>query len=255
MNTVNAKVTGMRAVPIGISTRATATLVGVLFLGATASFIAAEQLILRALGSAGALATSGSMLALGAVLAFVDGVAVVGIAVLLFPILCRVSEPLALGYVGLRVTEFAAILLYVASPLYVSALAGAVTSGAVGASAVLDLGLAFAAAHDVALQLIYLLNGIAGSLLAVLLYRSRLVPRGVAVLGLIGYPALLVGTVLAIFQVTDMNHGAGLIAVVPGALFELIFPIWLIARGFGGACVTDQPEESWSGSRPQPRFA
>ncbi len=236
---------------MGISTRATAIIVGVLFLSATASFIAGEQLIVGVLRSADALATGGNVLALGALLAFVDGIAVVGIAVLLLPVLRRVSEPLAFGYVGLRITEFAAILLYVASPLYVSALARAVTDGTVSASAVQGLGPTLHAEHDMALQLIYLFNGIAGSVLAVLLYRSRLVPRGIAALGLIGYPVLLVGTVLAIFGVTDVTKGAGLVAVVPGALFELILPIWLITRGFASSHAADEPSKSWSGPAPQ----
>jgi hypothetical protein len=88
-------------------------------------------------------------------------------------------------------------------------------------------------------------------LLAVLLYRSRLIPRGIAVLGLIGYPALLVGTVLAIFGVTEVTQGAGLLAVVPGALFELILPIWLISRGLACSDAADEPSKSWSGPAPQ----
>jgi Domain of unknown function (DUF4386) len=251
MTTMNPHASGQREARIGISTRATAPIVGVLFLSATASFIAGEQLIARVLRSADALASSGNILGLGALLAFVDGLAVVGIAVLLLPVLRHVSEPLAFGYVGLRVTEFAAILLYVASPLYISALVGAVTDGTVGTSAVQGLRPALVAAHDMALQLIYLLNGIAGSLLAVLLYRSRLIPRAIAGLGLIGYPVLLVGTILAIFRMTDVTQGAGLLAVVPGALFELVLPIWLITRGFAGSDVADEPLKSWSGPAPQ----
>jgi hypothetical protein len=249
--TTNKMETSPKQVRLGISTRATATIVGVLFLSATASFIAGEQLIARVLRSADALGTSGNVLAVGALLAFVDGLAVVGIAVLLLPVLRHVSEPLAFGYVGLRVTEFAAILLYVASPLYISALAGAVTDGTVGESALQALGPALVAAHDIALQLIYLLNGVAGSLFAVLLYRSRLIPPAIAGLGLIGYPVLLVGTILAIFRMTDVTQGAGLLAVAPGALFELILPIWLITRGFAGSDVAEEPLTCVSVSAPQ----
>jgi hypothetical protein len=84
----------------------------------------------------------------------------------------------------------------------------------------------------VAVLLIYLVTGVLGLILAFLLYRSRLVPRPIAILGAIGYPVLLVGTVLAMFDVTDVTEGAGLLALLPGGLFELILPIWLIAKGF-----------------------
>ena len=51
-------------------------------------------------------------------------------------------------------------------------------------------------------------------------------------LGLIGYPVFLVGTVLAMFNLIHVTHGAGMLALVPGGLFELILPIWLFAKGF-----------------------
>ena len=51
-------------------------------------------------------------------------------------------------------------------------------------------------------------------------------------LGLIGYPVFLVGTVLAMFNLIHVTHGAGMLALVPpGGLFELILPIWLVAKG------------------------
>jgi hypothetical protein len=51
-------------------------------------------------------------------------------------------------------------------------------------------------------------------------------------LGLIGYPVFLVGTILAMFNLIDVTHGAGMLALVPGGLFELILPVWLFAKGF-----------------------
>src|ERR1035437_1157869 len=79
------------------------------------------------------------------------------------------------------------------------------------------------------------ISRVGGTILAVLLYRSRLVPRWIAVLGLIGYPVLFVGCILDLFGVTDVTKGAGLIAVAPGGLFELILPIWLLAKGFNSS--------------------
>ena len=72
-------------------------------------------------------------------------------------------------------------------------------------------------------------------LLAVLMYRSNLVPHWIAVLALIGYPILFVGCVLDLFDLTEVTKGAGLTALAPGGLFELILPIWLLARGFSSS--------------------
>lgn len=102
------------------STRRTAVLVGLLFLTATVTFLIADALIIDVMDRpdylAGASAQANA-LTTAALLAFVDGVAIVGIAVLLFPLLKRHSEPLALAYVGFRLAELAAILIYLAAPL------------------------------------------------------------------------------------------------------------------------------------------
>src|SRR5918998_854301 len=65
-----------------------------------------------------------------------------------------------------------------------------------------------------------------------LLYRTRLIPRWMAVLGLIGYAALLIGGLLELFGLNlSMIHFA------PGGLFELILPIWLIVKGFNESVI------------------
>jgi hypothetical protein len=51
-------------------------------------------------------------------------------------------------------------------------------------------------------------------------------------LGVIGYPVFLVGSVSAMFNLIDITHGAGMLALVPGGLFELVLPILLFTKGF-----------------------
>ena len=217
------------------SIRRTAVLVGLLFLTATVSFAVAEALINGVLDRADYLSgasADANALTTGALLAFVNGVAVVGIAVLLYPLLKGYSEPLALGYVGLRVAELVASLFLLAVPLVVIALADRLRDGTVDVSASQPLGSLLQAQHDVAIVMVYLITSVAGGILAFLLYQTRLIPRWLAVLGVIAYPVLFVGAVLDMFDVVDVTQGAGLLAVVPGGLFELILPIWLLAKGF-----------------------
>jgi len=106
---------------------------------------------------------------------------------------------------------------------------------AMDASTSQSLGPILTALHDAAIVVLYLVTSVGGTILAVLLYRSQLVPRWIAVLGLIGYPVLFVGCILDLFGVTDVTKGAGLVAVAPGGLFELILPIWLLAKGFSSS--------------------
>jgi hypothetical protein len=82
------------------------------------------------------------------------------------------------------------------------------------------------------LMFIYLFNGVAGLVLSYMLLRTRLVPRALSILGLVGYAALFVGASLEALGLVDTMAGAGLAALVPGGLFEFVLPIWLFVRGF-----------------------
>jgi hypothetical protein len=62
-----------------------------------------------------------------------------------------------------------------------------------------------------------------------------------AIVAIGGYfltPVFLVGTVLAMFNLIHVTHGAGMLALGPGGLLELILPIWLVAKGFASPRIT-----------------
>ncbi|HSU35626.1 MAG TPA: DUF4386 domain-containing protein [Propionibacteriaceae bacterium] len=216
------------------STRRTAVFVGLLFLTATAAFIFAEALNSKVLSQPDFLADAASqtaMLATGALLLFAQ-FGVVGIAVLLFPLLKRHGESLALAHVGFRVTELAATLFYLVVPLLAIELGAGLSDGTVDGSASSSLSALLQAQHDAAILMIYIATAAAGICMATLLYRSRLIPRWLAVLGLVTYPTLLLGSILDMFNVVSVTQGIGLVALIPGALFEFILPVWLIVKGF-----------------------
>ncbi len=214
--------------------RKTAVFVGLLFLTATAAFIFAEAINSGMLSQPNFLADASSQTTRWATVALLlfAQFGVVGIAVLLFPLLKRHGESLALAHVGFRITELAASLFYLAVPLLAIELGARLRDGTVDESASWGLGALLQAQHSVAILMIYIATGAAGICMATLLYRSRLIPRWLAILGLITYPTLLAGSILDMFNVVDVTQGIGLVALVPGALFELILPIWLIVKGF-----------------------
>ena len=97
------------------------------------------------------------------------------------------------------------------------------------------VGVYFLTGHgrwDAYVLAVYTVSGAAGLVLSSALRTSGIVPKNLSMLGLIGYPVFLAGTVLAMFNVVHVTHGAGMLALVPGGLFELILPIWLFAKGF-----------------------
>jgi Domain of unknown function (DUF4386) len=222
--------TVQRSGPTTASTRGTAALVGLLFLIATTAFIVANTFVTDVLSRPDFLTDTSAdtpVLATGALL-LAGQFGVVGIAVLLFPLLKRHGESLALAHIGFRVGELAASLFYLAVPLLVIEFGTRTVDSSVAAS----LGVLLQAQHNVAVLMIYLVTTAAGTCMAALLYRSRLIPRWIATLGLIGYPVLLAGCALDVFGLVDVTQGVGLVALVPGGVFELILPIWLLAKGF-----------------------
>jgi hypothetical protein len=225
-----------------ISNRKTAIIVGVLFLTATATAMLGDSLIGSILNAPDYLMNvypNRTQVIIGVLIAFIDGLAVVGIAVLLFPILKKHNEPIALGYVGIRTAEFPLILVWLISPLLLITLSQEyVKAGDPDASSFQTLGAVLLALRHWAWRLIYIINGVASLMLAYLLYQSKLIPRSISVLGLIGGAVLLAGTSLAMLVLIDIDQGAGLLVVLPGGLFELILPIWLFAKGFNSSAIT-----------------
>ncbi len=145
----------------------------------------------------------------GALLMMCSGLAVVSIGLLMYPVLKEVDPRLAGWYPTLRVTEF---LVSAACVAYLLAQSQVVPN------------------H---LLWVYLPTGAGGIILTYLLFVSRLVPRALAGLGLVGYVSLTVGVPLDLLGVLNMHEGSGLLLLVPGGLFELVlFPIWLITQGF-----------------------
>jgi hypothetical protein len=146
----------------------------------------------------------------GVLLMMCAGLAVVGIGLLMYQVLKDVNQRLAFWYPVLRIVEFA-------------------ISAACGVYLLTQLQVV--PNH---LLWVYIPTGIGGLILTYLLFVSRIVPRPIAVLGLIGYAALSLGVPLDLLGVLDMNEGAGLLLLAPGGLFEFVFmPIWLIAKGLG----------------------
>ena len=153
--------------------------------------------------------TDRTLMTVGVLLMACSGFAVVGIGLLMYPVLKDVHPTLAAWYPILRVAE---CLISAACGVYLLARLEVVPN------------------H---LLWVYVPTGIGGIILSYLLVVSRLVPRPIALLGLAGYVSLTLGVPLALLGVLDMGAGAGLLLVVPGGLFELVFlPIWLIAKGF-----------------------
>jgi hypothetical protein len=217
--------------------RRTAVLVGALFLLSTATFIVGNALITPLLAShnvLAAIADHRQLMIAATLIGLIEGVATVGIALALYPILKPRYPALALGYAGMRIGELAvAAVGFGLGGLALVTLSGMAANGANGET----LGTVLVGLRHWTLMLVYVYTAIGGVMLSYMLLRTRLVPRGLSVLGLIGYPALLLAAVLDMLGIVDTVSGLGLVGLVPGGLFELLLPIWLFAEGFNRPAV------------------
>jgi hypothetical protein len=177
----------------------------------------------------GAGANAHSMVALGALLEVLLIIANVGTAVVLFPILKRQSEAGALGYVTARLVECTFIAIGIVSLLAILTVR---EDGALGANAA--LGKALVAIHDWTFLLGpgFIVGVGNGLILGYLMYRSGLVPRRMAMLGLIGGPLICASGTLVLFDVIGAGSPVQVIATIPEFIWELSFGIYLIVKGF-----------------------
>lgn len=219
----------------------TARVVGVLFLVAMVASLAGGVLIASVLDVPDyftAVVEREAQVLAGVVLELVNATAVIGIAVLLFPVLKRFSEALALGYVALRVIEIAIAVAAVVSPLALIALSRTYATAAPADAAALPLlGVGFLTVRAYLVgQLLGIFFSLAALILYYLLYRTRLVPRFLSVWGLIAVAAVFSWNVL---ELLGMHVSAGMVFGLPIILNEIVLGIWLIVKGFNPSAAVD----------------
>jgi hypothetical protein len=218
----------------------TARIAGALFLIAIVASILGGVLIESNLVAADGIvrvSADRTQVTLGVLLELLNAIAVIGIAALLFPILSKHNQALAVGYVGNRTVE--AIVQIVGSiiPLALVTMSQKfLTPGTVEASSFQASGALALAARA---QLVGTMLGIFFSLGALLfycvVYQSRLLPRFIPVWGLIGVVSVLTWNVLEMFGIP-----AGMYLAIPILLNEIFLGIWLIVKGFNPSAVASE---------------
>jgi hypothetical protein len=225
------------------TTTRTARLAGVLFIITFLTSIPAALLLYNpVLTDASYVVGAGSDggVALGAFLEVLLIVANIGTAVVLFPILKRQNEPLALGYVTARVIESTFIAIGIVSLLSVLTLRQDFAAAAGDPGLFVTVGKSLVAIHDWTFLLgpgfiVGIGNGL---ILGWLMYRSGLVPRGMALLGLVAGPVLLAGGTAALLGVIEPDSALKNLAAAPEFVWELSLGIYLMVKGFKPSPIT-----------------
>jgi hypothetical protein len=177
----------------------------------------------------------------GAFLEVLLAISGIGTAVAIFPVVKRQNESIALGYVAARIVEATIIVVGIASLLAVVTMRRdlAASSGA-DATTLVIAGKALVAIHKGTFLLgpafcAPIENGL---MLGYLMYRSGLVPRPIAVLGLIGGTLGFAAATAELFGLFPQISAPAIIMTLPEALFEAAIGIWLIVKGFRPSPIT-----------------
>jgi hypothetical protein len=224
------------------SARTTALVAGIFFVLTFLAGIPAPLLYGPVLDTVDAIISAGAdtRVRWGAFLEVILVIANVGTAVVLFPIVKRQSESIALGYVATRVLESTLIVVGMVSVLSLVTVRQDL-AGATGAAAdsLVTLGPLLVSIHDwLSLFGPAFCAGLGnGLLLGYLMYRSGLVPRGMALLGLIGGPLTVAAATAVLFGLFERSSGPALIAALPEIAWEASLGIYLIVKGFKPAAI------------------
>jgi hypothetical protein len=216
------------------STRRTALIFGVLFLATFVFSIGGLVLYNPVLHPTKFMAGTGgdTRVRLGLFFEVLLIIANIGTAVVLYPLLRRQHRTLSLAYVTARLAESTFIAIGIVSLLAVVTLrqkaagadAGSLLTDAKALVAVRDWTFVLGPGFIVGVG-----NGL---VLGYLMYRSGLVPRGLAMLGLIGGPLICISGLAVVLDVIDKGGAAQSIATIPEFLWELSLGIYATVKGF-----------------------
>jgi hypothetical protein len=172
---------------------------------------------------------------------FVNALTAVGSAVAVFPVVKRVNESLALGFVMSRMVEAAVIMIGVVALLAVVTLHQDV-AGTADPSTLTTTGHALVASRNWTFLFgpgfMACVNAV---LFGTLLYRSRLVPRIIPTIGLVGAPLLATANMLTLFGHISQTGAWSMLATLPIATWELSIGFYMTFKGFKRTPYTQAP--------------
>lgn len=218
------------------TSKTTARIVGVLFLTVNVVFILGAVVFIEPILSSPDYLTlvsaNRSQVILGVLLELINGIAYLGIAFLMFPILNQRFQSMALGYVAFRIVEFVMQTLSDISPLSLLTLSeDFAKAGSPAASFFQTLGASLIAERFWAFQMVTITFALGALMFYTMLYQSKLIPRFISIWGLLGATVVLVNAMLDMFGITPGNLGVLML------LNELFLGVWLIVKGFNPTAI------------------
>jgi hypothetical protein len=224
--------------------RKTAISVGVLFIiGTVVGMISLGVFTDPILGAPNYLATVSAnegKVIIGALLELVMGVALVGMALAVYPVLKKFSASMAIGYFGVRIVEFVIGIIGVVSLLTLVTLSREFSgAGSPGAAYFQTTGKLLLAVRDwggnaVLDVAVFPLGAL---ILNYVLYRARLTPRWLSTLGLVAAVLYWTAGLLVMFERIIPLETIHIALQAPLGVQEMVLAVWLIVKGFNPSAI------------------
>jgi hypothetical protein len=224
---------------VSTSQRRAEIVIAVLFLGCAAVTIPTAFIVdpvLNASDFLGNIFPNKGAVEWSAFLWSINNIGIVFIAVFAFRLLRRLDETLAVGYLASRIIEGTIMMVGIAATFLLIPLSQEfIKAGAPRGSWFVSLGETLKHARYLGLTGLSLpMLGLGGSIFTWMLFRFRLVPRVISVVGLIGYALVFLVGIAGWFDLVDPSPGGNVpFLALPVAVFEIILlPFWLFFKGF-----------------------
>ncbi len=235
--------------------RRSAVLTGVFFIVGTVAGLIALGVVLAPLDNASDYLTlygeSETRVRLASLLELIMGVALVAMAIAIYPVLSKFSPSAAIAYVGARLLEGVIYVIGVLSLLALTSLgrdyiaAGSPSDSYFQVAGGLLLAVPESAGHVILDVAIFPLGAV---ILYAVLYRFRLVPSWISLWGLVGAVLYWVAGLLVMFDLIAPLEGVHVLLQAPLGLQELVLAVWLIAKGFNASALASVAPASGSES-------
>lgn len=228
-----------------ITHKKTARIVGILFLTAmVASLLGAGlvESILSAPDYLKEISENETQAIIGVLLELMNGVAVIGIGIIMFSILKKHNETTARGYLALRIVEAVFCCVIVITPLSLISLSQEYLKAEASDAAYYQITgtLSIAERASVVNLLIPIFFSLGALLLYYSLYQTRLLPRFISAWGFVAAVLVIINNLLLTFN-AEVSMGISLIFVLPIIANEVLMGIWLIVKGFNPPVTVYEP--------------
>ena len=177
---------------------------------------------------------SANQVLLAALFQFIWSIACIGFAIILYPILRKYQESLALGFLSFRIIAAALnIIGFVILLLLLSLSQEFVKAGTPDFSYFQTVGDLLRSGRDLVNHVAMILaSSVGGLMFYFLLYHTKLIPRWLSIWGISGTVLTIFASLLIMFDMIDILTSIYLGLNFPLIILEMILAIWLVVKGF-----------------------